>query len=406
MAFFLTLFFCLPVLAVASGDGGRESIINNALANAEAPSEALASGQPMDSNERDLFKESENDFFAKEKRFFASSDPHPFPENSVKEDNDVFMQPVVPQKTTHDRQHRAELAFQMASYLYKTADNWPDYYSEKYSESNKVKKTGGLYGFYGAYTWNTFEPLRSWSDIWKKTPYPNFVRVEAEGSIGQVDYSSYVTGKKQGFDARELDARFLFGYDYVLNDSTLLTPYIGFGYRMFSDNAGGWVDYFVNDYAQYTTKTSIYYVPVGVESLTKLNEKWDLGLKLEGDLVVAGSVDYALNEIPGTFTQYHDANTNAPLNLVPRKASSRLKGGFGFRTSMKIIRKYDHFNIFTEPYLKLWYLRKTEPEQAHSFDLTSGGDYVSVNADKSAYKPLWDPQSVTAIAGLRMGVQF
>ena len=250
------------------------------------------------------------------------------------------------------RRSKTDLAVQMASYLFETDENWPYYYSQNHSVSNKVEKTGALFGFYAAYTFSLYEPLRSGKDILNHIS-PNFLKFEIEGSKGKIDYSSYATGKLDGFSAQELEARILWGYDFLLSRSTIITPYMGIGYRIFSDNTGGWVDYFVKDYAKYTIQTKFPYLPVGFETLTKLNEQWDLNYQLEGDFVIGGEVNYNLQEIPGTFPGV-DVDTGAPLTLIPQNATSKLKGGFGFRTSMKLIRKFKNFDIFAEPYLKFW----------------------------------------------------
>ncbi len=308
---------------------------------------------------------------------------------------------VQPQKTMLERRHNNEIAFQMASYLYETEDKWPFYYP--YTVADKVKKNGSLFGFYGAKTWSLSEPLKTWSDIWKTSPFPNFVKVEAEGSLGRTDYSSFATGKRQGFDACELDARLLFGYDYIWSTATLFTPYVGFGYRRFSDETGGWEDFVVNNYVGFKTETNFFYVPVGFETLTQLNDQWDLTFKMEGDLVVGGSVNYFLNEIPGPFTGT-DTETGLPVTVNLQKSTSDLKAGWGFRTSMKIIRKYNAFDIYAEPFFKFWSLKQSDAMQEHAASATK--DYVSAYPDGSPYKPLWTPQNFTSTLGLRMGVQF
>ncbi len=302
------------------------------------------------------------------------------------------------------RRHRNELAFQMAVNVLETGDQWPYYYSQIYSTSDQFKKTSTLFGLYGSHTWSLYEPVRSWRDVLAHIPTPNFIRLEFEGSSGSSNYSSYATGKKQGYEAWEIDARALFGYDCVWSPRTLFTPYIGLGYQRFTDNAGGWVDYFVYDYASYTTQRSLYYIPVGFETLTQVNDQWDVNFKLEGDAVVGGQVDYNLQDIPGTFSG-SDVNTGEALTLEPRRAVSDIKGGWGFRTSVKLIRKYNRFDLYFEPFFRYWSINKTEAVQAHSF-ATNGKDYVSVYPDKSAYKPLWDPKSATTTFGLRMGAQF
>jgi len=302
-----------------------------------------------------------------------------------------------------ERRHKIEFAFQMAHYLLKMDDKWPYYYSQSHSEDDRVEKKGALYGFFGSYTWNLFEPLTAWSDIWKNNPWPNFVRVEGEAAYGGIDYSSSATGKKRGFNAWELDARFLFGYDYAWGVSTLFTPYIGFGYQRFTDDAGGWIDPLLKGYAAFTKKTSFYYVPVGVETLTALNKEWDLGIKLEGDLVIGGTVESYYSEIHTSFSGYEDVETEVPLLLEMRNTKSDFNSGLGIRAAVKLVRKFQQFDLFAEPYFRYLILQKSDPESPDAYDLYTGKDYNLVDSrDKST----WDPKNQTINAGLRMGVQF
>lgn len=298
-----------------------------------------------------------------------------------------------------------EIAFQIASFLCQTGDRWPNNYAAAYSSSDKMRKSGALIGVAGAKTWLFYEPIHAWSDVSQRASMPNIVKIQGEFSQGNMDYDSYVTGKMKSFDVKELDLRLLAGYAIALNDRTLVTPYVGIGYRLSSNNAGGYVDYFVYDYAKFTVKNNLYYLPVGVETLTRLNAQWDVGLNLEADWVIGGDVDYYLNEIDGLFPMV-DVNTGEALQVQTRKASSHLNGGFGFRTSVKLIRKFDKINFFVEPYLKFWSLNKSKPTEAHAYAVNNGKDYVSVYPDKNIYKPLWEADTYTIYTGLRMGVQF
>ncbi|MEI6437399.1 MAG: hypothetical protein WCO69_01460 [Candidatus Omnitrophota bacterium] len=312
--------------------------------------------------------------------------------------------PVVTDRPVWERRHNNELAFSMGTYLFETGDKWPLRYSLLYAESDKVEKNGAMFGIYGAKTWRISEPLRHAGDIWRISPLPNVVRFEAEFLMGKVDYSSYATGKREGFDVQDIDARLLFGYDYVWSDTTMITPYIGVGWRRVSDTTGGWVDFIARAYEPFKTETSFLYIPVGIETLTQVSKQWDIHFKFEGSLVAGGATTIFLNDIPGLYT-IHDVDANQDVQGVFQKSTSDLKGGFGLRTSCKLIRKYSAFDLFLEPYFKAWHLKKSEAMQAH-FRGNNNKDYVSVYDDGSTYKPVWMPQNVTASFGLRMGMQF
>lgn len=369
----------------------RLSAVNDALADAEVALNSSSGQSPSAAQTPALRPSINSEFVANSRSQFGMDDRK---EKEIK--------PAEPQRASYERRHRNEVALQVASYLFESEDKWLVYDDN----SEKTKKSGSLIGIYGAHTWSLYEPLRSWSDIWAKNPLPNFVRVEGEVSKGRIDYESSVAERKEGISALELEVRLLLGYDYLWSDKGLLTPYIGLGYRRFSDRAGGWVDYYVNNYAPYTVENSIYYLPFGLEALTHLDGQWDMNLKFEGDWVFGGSINYCLNDISGLFPGV-DAQTGEALTLRPGANQSRLKSGYGFQTSVKFIRKGVKLDFFVEPYFKLWSLRKSNPVQVHSYAVNNNKEYVSVYPDKvTPYKPLWDPDNYTVNTGLRVGVMF
>ena len=303
-----------------------------------------------------------------------------------------------------------EAALQFKTFHFETEGVRPYYYAQSYSSPNDVTKTGLLGGGYVAYTWRARErSAQSWQEIFEFGPWPTYVKVEGQVSAGKIDYDSPATGKLKSFNAWEIEGRVLLGYDVDRGqDAWGFTPYTGFGYRRFTDKSGGWVDYFVYDYAKFPTKYSYYYVPIGVETSKSLNTTWDLSLKVEGDIVFYGVVQYYLNEIEGLYSGY-DVRTGESLLLSPRNSRSKLESGYGLRSSCKFVRKLEMYNIFIEPFLEFWQISKSDPVEAHS-KATNGTDYVSVYDDPAnnypLYKPLFDPKNYTLQSGVRMGVQF
>ncbi len=310
------------------------------------------------------------------------------------------------------RLKKVELALQVASHRYKTDKNWPNVYSYYYVPSNQAEKNGRLYGVYASYTYRRpyHVPVHSWKDLSRATGGPGelftFARGEADLSFGQVDYDSFVSGKRKGFNAWQGNVRGVAGYDFSSQDlSFMVTPYTGVGYRRFTDKTGGWVDWVIQDYAPYENVYNYIYVPVGVETLKHFNEEWDLGFKIESSYVFAGSVEFKHSDIKGIHT-LPVYPTNIPTEMKLQDATSHLKGGLGFKTSFKIIRKYEHFNIFTEPFFEFWKLRKSKPEVDRAVGL-DGTQYITVNNDDgSPYRGLFEPSSFTVQYGLRLGVQF
>jgi hypothetical protein len=295
-----------------------------------------------------------------------------------------------------------DLAFQTETFDYKTGNQWPYYYSLDYSESNKVQMNGPLYGLYVSSTWRG--PLHTWGDFWGKEEIPNYAKIEYDALDGSSNYKSFITGKLNGINAWKMDGRVLLGFDHVWNDTTDFTPYFGIGFRRFSNKAGGWEDFVEKNFARFTTINTLYYLPVGIETHTNLNERWDMNFKLENDFVLFGKASFSLNDIPGPFSGT-DLTTGQPVSVFLKETDSNLKGGFGVRTSFKLIRKYKLCAFYIEPYFDYLYLNESQKVQEKAIG-TNGTNYVSAYPDGSPYTPIYEPKNYTLEVGTRWGVQF
>lgn len=301
---------------------------------------------------------------------------------------------VEPQNQPRVHKKGFEFGFEEESYDYRTGDKWPPAYSLRFPVSDKVTRDGYLYGLHGSSTW--VGPLQTWKDFLKHDKAPNFAKLEIEASKGNTDYESYVTGKLKGLKNWNLDGRVMIGYDYMCTPSTDVAPFIGIGYQRKSNNAGDWVDYNVDSYYRFTTITEMAYVPFGIETHTKLNERWDFDVNLEGDIIVFGRDEYHLNEVPGPIQGTYNGN---PILIFIQRSDSTLNGGIGFRAHIKLIRKYKYFNLYVEPFFKFLYLNQNQEEPIKAIG-TDGTDYVSLAS------ALWTPKNTTVDLGAQAGVQF
>ncbi|PJA79867.1 MAG: hypothetical protein CO148_05730 [Nitrospirae bacterium CG_4_9_14_3_um_filter_41_27] len=91
----------------------------------------------------------------------------------------------------------------------------------EYKEPGVMKENGWMYGIVGSYT------------------YHDKLLLKAEGrlSYGWVDYSN--SGTMDDIDDYIWELRGLGGYDFSVLKASILTPYIGIGYRYLNDDMSG-----------------------------------------------------------------------------------------------------------------------------------------------------------------------
>jgi hypothetical protein len=186
-----------------------------------------------------------------------------------------------------------------------------------YEEPDVMEEKGFMNGIGGSYT------------------YHNYIMLKAEGrfSYGQVDYKN--SGTLDDIDDYMLEFRMLEGYDFHILNRSIVTPYIGIGYRYLNDDSSGRVS--STGHAGYERESNYYYSPVGIETLTELNKGWFIGVILEYDYFWKGKQKSNLGSIPG----YYDIE-NHQID------------GYGWRGSIKLQKEHLK-RIFTiEPFARYW----------------------------------------------------
>lgn len=179
-----------------------------------------------------------------------------------------------------------------------------------YKEPNLMEQKGIMCGANIAFTYRGWlPPLSSDNDR-------SMLKIEARGSHGQVDYTSVSTGSSDGIDDYMFEFRGLGGYSFFISDRSIITPYVGYGYRYLNDDSAGKIS--TTGAAGYKRQSNYYYAPIGIESITVFEEGGSIRVKLEYDYFCRGKQKSFLGAFPG----YVDIENNQ-------------SDGYGYRASIR-----------------------------------------------------------------------
>ena len=191
-----------------------------------------------------------------------------------------------------------------------------------YDEPNVMEEKGVMYGVVGSYTYH---------DNW-------MLKADGKFSYGQVDYKN--SGTLDNITDYMLELRGLGGYDFAVLKATVLTPYIGFGYRYLNDDTSGKVT--STGALGYERESNYYYSPIGIETLTELKNRWFVGITLEYDYFWKG------------IQKSHISDAIAGLSDLENDQNS----GYRLRSSTKFRKKGEKVDIVIEPFIKYWNIEK------------------------------------------------
>lgn len=189
-------------------------------------------------------------------------------------------------------------------------------------------------------------------------------------SIGDLDYEGFAYTDSMGWapsrsdrDTEIVEARALVGYDYIFRGRHIITPFVGIGYRYWSD---------VNEAAFGSEREIEYwYSPIGITTHSPLSNTWNWGMSLEYDLFWSGDVDSGIADIP-TINQ---------------------DSGYGVRFSLCFIRPLpENVGLSFEPYITYW-----DIDRARELVYTAPGA-----------GSVWavEPENDTTTYGLRVSIRF
>ena len=190
-----------------------------------------------------------------------------------------------------------------------------------YSEPGLMDEDGFLHGIFGSFTKHTLDDM--------------MYRIEGSFSMGEVDYDGGTwAGTSLTTDGEDfmVNLRGLLGYDFPVGGS-IVTPFLGFGYRYLNDD--------LNGTGAYERKIKYLYSPIGIETASPAGESWIWGLRAEYDLFWHGKVKSYLSDV----TSYY----NDPV------VYQGSHDGYGVRASLYLKRPKDaKCSIAIETFIRYW----------------------------------------------------
>jgi len=204
-----------------------------------------------------------------------------------------------------------------------------------YEEPHFAETRGFLLGLAGSFT------------------YHDNLMLKAEGrfSYGSLYYTSPDSGTMENIPDYIWEFRGLAGYDFSLQTGSILTPYIGIGYRYLNDNSAGKVTSL--GALGYERESNYYYSPVGIKFNTNSKTGWSTEATAEYDIFWRGKqVSHLGDVIPGV-TDIDNAQ----------------KRGYGLRGSVAFQTKASDLDYAIEPFIRYWNIK--DSERVPVFDATT-----------------------------------
>lgn len=246
-------------------------------------------------------------------------------------------------------------------------DVGPSLFWLAYDEPGVMKESGKMYGLQAAATLRGTLPLSL-----------TMFRVEGLASRGSIGYTSFKSGDINGIDYYMYDARMLLGRDMTTESGTVVTPYIGFGYRRLNDYSGGLFS--SKGSLGYDRESNYYYLPVGIGIGSGSDNGWRYEWRLEYDVFVRGLQKSALTQ------------ANSLTSTWSNDLANKQHGGYGLRLSARFIRKIRNASqLAFEPFLRYWSIDRSDPD----------GVYITnIKGERSDLTPYIEPANNTFELGL------
>ncbi|MBN1870425.1 MAG: hypothetical protein JW847_07630 [Candidatus Omnitrophica bacterium] len=257
-----------------------------------------------------------------------------------------------------------------------TVDIGAEVSNYRYAEPDLMRTKGSMYGIYGVVTFRTSDNkhIQKIGDIFSDDNSINVFRLDAKFSGGDLDYRS--EGSGESYDDRHymFETRGTVGYDIPVRSSSRLTPYAGFGFRYLKDDSGGKLT--TTGAASYDRESFYYYLPLGLDTRTRIGNSWLFEMTFEYDYFLFGT------------QRSHFEDAHPAYNTLINDQDS----GYGARGSFKLIKQNNGYHLFIEPFVRYWNIDDSDM------------DILTIYGTPDS---LWiEPANNTTEYGVKMGLRF
>ncbi len=253
-----------------------------------------------------------------------------------------------------------------------------------YREPDLMKTSGYMYGVFSSFTYRTHENARiqHLKDAFRSDESNiNMFRLEGRYAFGKVDYESNGTGSESGIPYWSIEFRGLVGYDIPVMAESMITPFVGFGYRYLYDDGGAGITTTGN--WGYDRESHYFYLPIGFESKFNIKNGWSVGFTAEYDLFIDGQqISHLEDGGTGYDTLENDQND-----------------GYGLRGSFRVMKETEKIDFFIEPFVRYWNIDDSEVSA-----ITINGSVVSVGGGYVLGGR--EPENNTTEYGVKLGFRY
>ena len=230
----------------------------------------------------------------------------------------------------------------------------------EYEEKDVMEEDGWLYGIVGRYIYHGSNNFMFETSV-------NYV-------FGELKYDGETWGGtpvEEDADDWIIEGRVLFGGDYRINNNNAVTFFTGVGYRYWNDE--------IDAPGGYEREIQYWYLPIGIKTISSLNNSWTCGMSIEYDLFLSGEVKSHLSDI--------DPSLNDPKN------DQDFGDGYGIKFSLKFDKKLTgDAGVSIEPYITYWDIDKSD-----TATLTYYGTPIGYG---------FEPANETIAYGLQLNISF